>query len=170
MPVHIHRCWQTGFCLPHVTLCYSEHKSPTSTLFLFHLTPCEHPQVIKDSWCGCFCGCVIAYLMDDQSFPTCSMVQWIPSGQARPSWGNHPKVGSSLTSSFSILRVASLDCNWWYRMSNSVCTGCCALTWHTCRKNHHHYGCPGPPLLSGAGHRPSLMSSYSQAHRLSKAE
>lgn len=29
-----------------------------------------------------------------------------------------------LTSSFSIFRVASLDCSWWYLMSNSVWTGC----------------------------------------------
>lgn len=45
-----------------------------------------------------------------------------------------------LTSSFSILRVASRDCSWWYRISNSVCTGCWALTWHTCGRSQRETG------------------------------
>lgn len=55
----------------------------------------------------------------------------------------HGAVGS-LTSSFSILRVASLDCSWWYRTSSSVWTGCWALTWHTCRNDSHHLRWPRP--------------------------
>ena len=38
---------------------------------------------------------------------------------------------SMLTSSFSILSVASRDCSCWYLSMSSAWTGCCALTWHT---------------------------------------
>lgn len=44
---------------------------------------------------------------------------------------NPARLVCTLTSSFSIFRVARRDCSWWWRIKSSVWTGCCALTWHT---------------------------------------
>ena len=110
------------------------------------------PHAIKDSWWVWFQWlCILQMNPDFSHLPS---QEWTPPEQ--PGLCNeipHGAVGS-LTSSFSILRVASLDCSWWYRMSSSVWTGCWALTWHTCRNDSHRLRLPqalGPSAELGPG-------------------
>ena len=113
---------------------------------------------------------MVLHLTDD--FTHLPREAWaLPSSSQIP----HGAVGS-LTSSFSILRVASLDCSWWYRTSSSVWTGCWALTWHTCRNDSHRMRWPRAPTsaelgpaatsvpIRSCGNRPGKVTPPAQDH------